>query len=215
MAERRAGLRSGRDAAGLVGDAVMLSLADLVSRLKEAAPPEAARPDGAPAAVTPAVEPDAGAGVPAPPGLAAATDALGAVVAAIVPAVLSRIDLNEVVDRVDVQRVVDRVDVEQIVAQIDLDELVSRIDVDALVARVDVDALVRRIDLGAVTQEALDSVDIGAIVRDSTATIGTDIVDDGRLQAMRADALIARWVDRILLRRRPRRTALDGSPEGS
>ena len=127
--------------------------------------------------------------------------------------VVSRIDLNEMLDEVDVQRVVDRVDVEELVARIDVDDLLQRIDVNAVVARVDVDALVRRIDLTAVTKEALDAVDIGEIVRESTATIGTDIVNDGRLQAMRADDLIARLVDRVLFRRGPRRTALDRSGE--
>lgn len=213
MAERRDGLRTGRDAAALVGDAVMLSLADLVERLKEASPPAApARPAGvSEAAEAPASVPPAHVALP----VRAAADVVGAVVAAVVPVVLSRIDLDEVLDEVDVQRVVERVDVQEVLARIDLDELVGRIDIDALVARVDVDALVRRIDLAAVTQEALDAVDIGEIVRESTATIGTDIVDDGRLQAMRADDLIARWVDRILFRRTSRRTALDPARRSS
>ena len=210
MTERRDGLRPGRDAAALVGDAVMLSVADLVERLREGAPPTP--PPGAPPVI--AAAPPASPSHVAHPARAAA-DLVGAVVAAVVPVVVSRIDLNEMLDEVDVQRVVDRVDVQEVLARIDVDDLMQRIDVDAVVARVDVDALVRRIDLTAVTKEALDAVDIGQIVRESTATIGTDIVDDGRLQAMRADDLIARLVDRVLFRRTPRRTALDRPGEAS
>ena len=118
-------------------------------------------------------------------------------------------DLNEVLDQVDVQRVVDRVDVEKVVDRLDLNEIAGRIDVDALLARVDIDALVKRIDLTSATREAMEAIDIGEIVRDSTATIGTDLVDDLRLQSIRADALLARVVDAVLRRRGPRRTALD------
>lgn len=206
MGERRGGLQSGRDTADLVGDAVMSSLADLVERLHEdppAAPVENVEPVPAAASGTSArrLSPRAPAD--------AVADLVGTLVAAIVPVVLSRIDLNEVLDRVDVQAVVDRVDVHEVVGRIDLDELVSRIDVDAVLARVDIDAVVRRIDLTAATREAMEAIDIGELVRESTATIGSDVVEDLRAQSMRADDLIARLFDALLRRKGPRRVELD------
>ena len=201
MSERRDGLGSGRDVSGLVGDAVMSSLADLVERLREA-PPEV--PEAAPA--PPA---DRGRPLSARVPTGAVTDLVGSVVAAVVPVVLRRIDLNEVLDRVDVQAVVDRVDVQEVVGRIDLDDLVSRVDVDAVLARVDIDAIVRRIDMSAVAREAIEGIDLGELIRDSTATIGSDIVDDLRVQAMRADELLARLVDVVLRRKKPRRRELD------
>ena len=207
MAVRREGVGSAGDAAGLVGDAVMSSLADLVERLRDSAPVPAA---GAALEAEPVAPAEAG-----PPRSAhalptrAAAELLGALVAAIVPVVLSRIDPDVLLDRVDVQRVVDRVDVDEVVRRVDLDDLVSRLDVDALLARVDVDALVRRVDLAAVTREAMEAVDIGEIVRDSTATIGSDVVEGLRSQAMRADDLLARSIDLVVRRGRARRTALD------
>lgn len=221
MDERRDGLRSGREAAGLISDAVMSALAQLVERLRDVAPD--------PAVTAPAARatPDAPDAQPAPPAsraaapagarqvpARAAADLVGGVVAAIVPAVLSRIDPDEILDRVDVQRVVDRVDVEEVVRRIDLDELAGRLDVDALLARVDVDALVARVDLAAATREAMDAVDIGELMRDSTATIGSDVVEGVRSQAMRADDLLARWVDRALRRRGPRGTAREPGGDG-
>ena len=213
MGERRDGLGSGRDVAELVGDAVMSSLEDLVERLRDAAPqPTAASAKAVPEAghPLPAGHPPCARALPAH----AVVDLLGTLVAAIVPVVLSRIDLDEVLDRVDVQRVVDRVDVEGVVGRIDLDDLAGRIDVDALLARVDVDALVRRVDLTAATREAMEAVDIGEIVRESTASIGSDLVEDLRSQAMRADDLVARSLDRVLRRRGARRTALSPRREG-
>jgi hypothetical protein len=176
MGERRDGL-GGRDAAGLVGDAVMSAVDQVVERLRS--------PEHAPGPPLPPAEPRSGAVEP------------GGRAAAALPAGV--VELVGALDRVDVQRLVDRVDV---------DELAGRIDLDALLARVDMDAVVRRLDIAAVAREALDAVDIGEIVRESTATIGTDIVDDIRLQAIRADRLLARWADAVLRRRDPRETAL-------
>ncbi len=193
MSERRDGLRPGRDAATLVGDAVMSSLEDLLARLRDVPPPERA------ATTTPAA-------VPSPTHPAAVVDFVGSLVAAIVPAVLNHIDPDVLLDRVDVQRIVDRVDVQ---------ELVARVDVNDVVDRLDIDAVVQRVDLEAVTREALQAVDIGDLVRESTATIGSDIVEGTRSQSMRADALLARGIDRVLGRREPRRTALpagEGAP---
>lgn len=194
MGERRDRL-GGRDAAGLVGDAVMSAADRLVERLRSSGPvPPGAAP---PAAEPPDAGGDGGRSAAALP--AGVVELVGALVAAVVPAVVSRLEPDEVLDRVDVQRLVDRVDV---------DELAGRIDLDALLARVDMDAVVRRLDVAAVAREALEAVDIGEIVRESTATIGTDIVDDIRLQTIRADRLLARWVDAVLRRRGPRQTAL-------
>ena len=142
----------------------------------------------------------------------AAVDLVGGLVAAIVPVVLARIDPNEIIDKVNVQRLIDRVDVDEVVKQIDLDDLAGRLDVDALLARVDIDALVRRIDMSEVAREAIQGIDLGELIRDSTATIGSDIVDDLRVQSMRADDLVARVVDVVLRRRKPRRTDLDPPP---
>lgn len=198
MRDRADGMRVGREVAGMAADAVASSVEDLLGRLRARRPP-GDEPDAAAAA---AQSPTGGP-------LSPLAELVGAALAEVLPAVLARIDLDEVLDRVDVHRVVQRIDIDEIVAGIDLDALAARMDLDALVSRIDVDAVVRRIDLAAATAEALEAVDIGDIIRDSTATIGSDVVEGLREQAMRADDMLAGVVDR-LLGRRGRRTVLGG-----
>jgi hypothetical protein len=215
------------EVAGLVADALISALANLVaipgtSRADptSAGQPAAAAPAG-PLRRLPRAGLDGGVGVarqavrlPA----RAATALLDAVASDLVPAVLRRLDLNAIIERVDVQLVVERVDVQGVVrrvdlnelaGRVDLNELAGRVDMDALLARVDVNALVARLDVGALTREAMEAVDIGEVIRESTATLGSEAIEAVRAQAMRADDLVARIIDRLLRRSVPRDTALE------
>jgi hypothetical protein len=164
---------------------------------------------------------------------AAAVGAVRTLIVAVVTAVLDEINLDEVVARVDIDRIVDRIDLNQIAARIDLDAIVeridvgaivervdvdaiagridldaiaSRIDLDAIVARVDLDAMVGRIDLAGLTEQVIDEVDLGEIIRESSSTMATETVDALRVQGMRVDGLVSRIVDRILFRQGERQT---------
>jgi hypothetical protein len=128
---------------------------------------------------------------------AAAVQAARALIAALAAAVLEEIDLDEVVARVDLDRIVDRVDLNQVAARIDLDAIVGRVDLDAIVARV---------DLPGLTEQVIDEVDLGEIIRESSSTMATETVDALRVQGMRVDGLVSRIVDRILLRQEQRQT---------
>jgi hypothetical protein len=123
----------------------------------------------------------------------AMSEAAAAIAAAVVPAIVERIDVNA------------------LLAKVDVDALVARIDVNRILDTVDVDELVGRVDMAAVAREALEGVDLGEIIQDSTASIATDTLEAVRIQAMRADGLLARIVD-LPLRRRGRQTAL--APRG-
>jgi hypothetical protein len=134
--------------------------------------------------------------------LEVAVKAVRALIAALAAAVLDEIDLDQVVARVDVDRIVDRVDPNQIAA---------RIDPDAIVERVDLDAVLARIDLPGLTEQVIDEVDLGEIIRESSSTMASETVDALRVQGMRVDGLVSRIVDRILLRDGQRQTdPLDG-----
>jgi hypothetical protein len=155
---------------------------------------------------------------------AVAVRAVRALVAGLVTAVLDEIDLDEVVARVDLDRIVDRInlnqiveriDLNQIAARIDLNEIVLRIDIDAIaeridldaiVARVDLDAVLGRVDLPALTEQVIDEVDLGEIIRESSSTMASETVDALRVQGMRVDGLVSRIVDRVLLRQGQRQT---------
>src|SRR5829696_8498855 len=146
---------------------------------------------------------------------ALAVRAVRALIAALAAAVLDEIDLDEVVARVDLDRIVDRVNLNQIAARIDLNEIVHRIDIDtiadridldAIVARVDLDAILARVDLPGLTEQVIDEVDLGEIIRESSSTMASETVDALRVQGMRVDGLVSRIVDRVLLRQGQRQT---------
>ena len=129
--------------------------------------------------------------------------------------VVARIDLDQIVDRInpnqiaariDLGEIVDRVDVDAIAQRIDLDAIVRRIDLDAIVASVDIDAILARIDLPELTEQVIDEVDLGEIIRESSSTMASETVDALRVQGMRVDGLVSRIVDRILLREGRRET---------
>jgi hypothetical protein len=136
--------------------------------------------------------------------LAAAVTAR-ALVAAIAAAVLEEVDLDGIVDRLDLDAVVARVDLDAIVDRLDLDRIAGRIDLDAIAARIDVDAVVARVDLAGLTEQVMDEVDLGEVIRESSGTMATETVDALRVQGMRADRVLSRVVDRILQRRDERR----------
>ena len=146
---------------------------------------------------------------------AAAVRAARALVAALAAAVLeeidldqvvARVDLNQIAARIDLDAIVQRIDVDAIAARIDVDAIASRVDLDAIVGRVDLDAIVARIDLPGLTEQVIDEVDLGEIIRESSSTMATETVDALRVQGMRVDGLVSRIVDRVLLRQGQRQT---------
>jgi hypothetical protein len=146
---------------------------------------------------------------------AVAVNAVRTLIAELATAVLDEIDLDEVVARVDLDRIVARIDLNQIAARLDLDAIVGRIDLDAIagrldldaiVARVDLDAIVARVDIPGLTEQVIDEVDLGEIIRESSSTMASETVDALRVQGMRVDGLVSRIVDRILLRQGQRQT---------
>jgi hypothetical protein len=93
-----------------------------------------------------------------------------------------------------------------VVARVDLDAIAARIDLDAIAARIDLNAIVSRLDLAGLTEQVIDEVDLGEIIRESSGTMATETVDALRVQGMRADHLLSRLVDRVLLRKEERHT---------
>ena len=81
---------------------------------------------------------------------------------------------------------------------------------EAIVARLPLEEIVSRVDMATLTRRLLESVDLAGIVRESTATVGSEVVDAGRTEAMGADAFVDRIVDRMLFRRQPRNLEVEG-----
>jgi hypothetical protein len=130
-----------------------------------------------------------------------------------IDAIARRIDVDAIVERIDIDAIVSRVDIDAIARRIDLDAIVERIDIDAIVSRVDVDAIVQRLDLVALAEEVVNGIDLPEIIRESTGSMASEVVRDARMQSIDADVAIARLIDRVLRRRRPRSTDAPGEPE--
>ena len=139
-----------------------------------------------------------------------------------IDAIARRIDVDSIADKIDIDAIVRRVDVDAIVAQVDIDAIARRIDVDAIVDkldidaivdRVDIDAIVRRIDLVSLAEEIVNGIDLPEIIRESRGSMASEVVRDVRMQSIDADVAIARIVDRILRRRRARRTEISGKSD--
>jgi hypothetical protein len=134
---------------------------------------------------------------------------------------------TRIADRLDIDAIVDRVDIERILARVDLNEVAGRLDVDAVAARLDVERVIGRLDLPAIAEGVIDQLDLTSVarrvineldlttiakqiidelelsevIRESTGTVTVDAVDALRVGGMQADRLVARVVDRILMRR--------------
>jgi hypothetical protein len=63
-----------------------------------------------------------------------------------------------------------------------------------------------------VAEYVVDEIDLPEIIRDSTGSVASETVRTVRMQGVDADRTVARIVDRIMLRRRQRRTDAPGAP---
>jgi hypothetical protein len=142
-------------------------------------------------------------------------DTLDYVVPEVLARVLDRIDLTQLVlQRVDLERIVT-----EVLDRLDLTELVlERVDlgkvVNSAVEDVDLNTLIRtQVDVAGLAEEVIDEVDLPEIIRGSTSGVATVVVDGARMSAVSGDELVNRWVDKILLRRKARRTDAPGQPQ--
>jgi hypothetical protein len=140
-----------------------------------------------------------------------AEDLVTALVPRIASGVLDQLDLTSLVK--------ERVDVNDIVRGVDLDAIVKRIDLDAIAARLDVAAIVDRLDLAGLAQTVIEEIDLPEVIRRSTGVVASETMRGVRMQGIDGDRAIAGLVDKLLGRRRPRRTETDavapmlGSPD--
>ncbi len=117
-------------------------------------------------------------------------------------AIVATVSLDAILDRLDLDGIVGRVDLDAVAARLDLDSIVKRVDPDAVVARVDVDAALARLDLAAIARQVIDEIDLPEILRQSTGAVSSEAVRGIRSESVLADEAVARFVDRMLRRRR-------------
>ena len=137
--------------------------------------------------------------------------------------VVDSLDINDVLARIDVNKLLNQVDVNQLLNQVDVNQLLDRVDVDRLLARVDVNALVDKVDVNELTERVdvnalVDRTELKTVLARSSTTVITQGIDLVRSQAVGLDDFMARWVNRILRRKRapavgpPRLISLPAEP---
>jgi hypothetical protein len=102
---------------------------------------------------------------------------------------------------------------EAIVARVNIGRIVAAIPIEDMMAQIDFNAILQNLDIGRIVQQVVADVDIAAVVRESTSSIGDDAVDVVRVQSIAADQAIERIVDRVLRRSKTRGTTV--VPEGA
>lgn len=125
--------------------------------------------------------------------------ALDRLVPALVDAIVSRLDLTDVVIRnVDLRAVVtaalDEIDLTQIV--------VDRVDVDQIVAKADIDAVVDRVPMLQIADYIIEEIDLPQIIRESTGGIAMDAFTTTRFSAVKSDEVLSKIVGTLLFRRK-------------
>jgi hypothetical protein len=121
--------------------------------------------------------------------------------------ILDRMDLDALIEqRVDLDRVAAGLDVEKILDRIDLDALIEqRVDLDRVAAGLDVEKVLDRVDIIGLAEFVVDGIDLPRIIRESTGSVASEGLRGVRTRSMEADQALARFADRMLLRRRSHR----------
>jgi hypothetical protein len=89
----------------------------------------------------------------------------------------------------------------QVVGRIPLDQIIANVDLNAILAQVDLNALLASIDIGPLINTAMQEIDFGSVIRDSTSGVTSEMRDAGRATAMHGDLIVARVFDKIVRRR--------------
>ncbi|CAN5462807.1 hypothetical protein BH23ACT9_BH23ACT9_29220 [soil metagenome] len=111
---------------------------------------------------------------------------------------LDRVDNDRLLEQVDVNRLLDRVDNDRLLEQVDVNRLLDRVDVNRLLDRVDVDRLLDRVGIEDIVRRA----GIAEIVRQSTNQVAGSALDVVRRQIVGLDVILMRVLGGFLVRRR-------------
>ena len=121
--------------------------------------------------------------------------------------IVGHLDFDSIVESVPIDHILELVDINGIVARVNLNQVIARVDVNAIVSTVDIDAIVSRVDLGSIATQVIDEIDLPEIIWESSSGMASESVVGVRMQGRAADERINRIVDRVLRRRRDRKTS--------
>jgi len=126
---------------------------------------------------------------------------LDRIVPALADAIVSRMDLTDIVlSNVDLRPIVIKA-----LDEIDLTEIVvHRVDVNRIVEQADIDSVIDRVPMLQIADYIIEEIDLPQIIRESTGGVALDAFTTTRVSAIRTDEILSKVVDAVLLRRRQR-----------
>lgn len=89
-----------------------------------------------------------------------------------------------------------------IISRVDLTEVVVRhVNINEIVAQADINPILDRIPMTEIADYVIEEIDLPSLVRESTGGVADDILGLLRLQAIETDNFFSNLVDKVLFRR--------------
>jgi hypothetical protein len=102
--------------------------------------------------------------------------------------------------------------VNAIVSRIDINEIVKEhVDVNEIVAQADITPILDRVPMTEIADYVIEEIDLPSLVRESTGGVADGLLGTLRFQAIQTDNLVSQIVDRILFRGEKRAKAREVS----
>ena len=103
---------------------------------------------------------------------------------------------------------------EAIITRVDLTEVVlNNVDVNAIVAQTQLDPIIERIPMTEIADYVIEEIDLPTLVRESTGGVADDILGLLRFQALETDNFLNTLVDRVLFRKKTRAQELESATD--
>lgn len=95
--------------------------------------------------------------------------------------------------------------VNAVVSRIDINEIVKEhVDVNEIVAQADITPILDRVPMTEIADYVIEEIDLPSLVRESTGGVADGLLGTLRFQAIQTDNFVSQIVDRILFRKKMR-----------
>jgi len=104
--------------------------------------------------------------------------------------------------------------VNAVISRIDINEIVKEhVDVNEIVAQADITPILDRVPMTEIADYVIEEIDLPSLVRESTGGVADGLLGTVRFQALQTDDFVSHIVDRILFRKKLRAKEHEGSVE--
>ncbi len=102
--------------------------------------------------------------------------------------------------------------VNAVVSRVDINEIVKEhVDVNEIVAQADITSILDRVPMTEIADYVIEEIDLPSLVRESTGGVADGLLSTLRFQAIQTDNFVSEIVDRIFFRRKMRASAREVS----